>query len=400
MIGRDPNESHRPATPLELLLDLTFVVAFAQAGSQMAHLLAEGHVGAALFGFAVATFAICWAWINYTWLASAYDNDDAVFRTATLVVMVGVLIVALGIPDVFHSVDEGVHLDNRVMVFGYIVMRAATLGLWVRAARHDPARRRTCMSYVTTTAIAQVGWVVMFIIDPPLSVVWIPLLLLVLFEMLGPVLAERQDAGTPWHPHHVAERYGLLVIITLGEIILGTITAISAVVDAQGWTVEAALVAVAGTALAFALWWVYFTMPSGEMLARHRERGFAWGYLHIILYGSLAAVGAGMHVGAYVIEHEAHVSATFAVLTTAVPVVVFLLTLFVVYSLLMHAVDRLHTVLFVGALVALAGAVWAVSMGLSFGTALLLVALSPVIVIIGYETVGHRHQAELIARDT
>jgi low temperature requirement protein LtrA len=46
MSGRDPYEQHRVATPLELLYDLTFAVAFAVAGEQFAHLLAEGHFGA------------------------------------------------------------------------------------------------------------------------------------------------------------------------------------------------------------------------------------------------------------------------------------------------------------------------------------------------------------------
>ena len=48
MTGRDPHEPHRSATPLELLFDLTFVVAFAVAGSEFAHMLAAGHVGAGL----------------------------------------------------------------------------------------------------------------------------------------------------------------------------------------------------------------------------------------------------------------------------------------------------------------------------------------------------------------
>ena len=42
--GRDPNEAHRTATPLELLYDLTFVVAFGTAADQLAHYLVEGHL--------------------------------------------------------------------------------------------------------------------------------------------------------------------------------------------------------------------------------------------------------------------------------------------------------------------------------------------------------------------
>ena len=95
MRGRDPNEPHRAATPLELLFDLTFVIAFGLAASQFAHALAEGHYANGLLGFAFAAFAVCLAWSNFTWFASAYDTDDWIFRVATMAQMIGVLIFAL-----------------------------------------------------------------------------------------------------------------------------------------------------------------------------------------------------------------------------------------------------------------------------------------------------------------
>src|SRR4051812_30827332 len=101
MSGRDPNQSHRTATPLELLYDLAFVLAIGQASGSFAHLVAEGKLGPALLGFGFAMFAICWAWINFTWFASAYDTDDWFYRLATMVQMIGVIVVALGIPTLF-----------------------------------------------------------------------------------------------------------------------------------------------------------------------------------------------------------------------------------------------------------------------------------------------------------
>ena len=141
MSGRDPDEQHRAATPLELLFDLTFVVAFGIAADELAHYLAEDHISTSLLGFSFATFAISWAWINFSWFASAYDTDDWVFRLLTLVQMVGVLVLALGIAEVFASIDEGAHVDNGVMVAGYVVMRVAMVAQWLRAARQDPPRR-------------------------------------------------------------------------------------------------------------------------------------------------------------------------------------------------------------------------------------------------------------------
>ena len=151
------------ATPLELLFDLTFVVAFGVAGNEAAHLLAEGHWFAAVAGFAFAMFAVCWAWINFTWFASAYDTDDWVFRLLTMVQMVGVLVLALGLPPVFDSLDHGGYLDNGVMVAGYVVMRLAMVAQWLRAARQDPERRSTCLGYAAAITVAQVGWIVLLV---------------------------------------------------------------------------------------------------------------------------------------------------------------------------------------------------------------------------------------------
>src|SRR4029077_8311275 len=90
MGGRDPHEAHRAATPLELLFDLTFATSFGFAASQLADALAAGHTAAGLIGFGFASFAICWAWINFSWFSSAYDTDDWVFRIVTMVQMIGV----------------------------------------------------------------------------------------------------------------------------------------------------------------------------------------------------------------------------------------------------------------------------------------------------------------------
>jgi low temperature requirement protein LtrA len=398
MTSRDPGEPHRTSTPLELLFDLTLVVAFSQAGTQMAQLLELGHFGPAIGAFGFSVFAICWAWINYSWLASAFDNDDVFFRVATMVQMVGVLILALGLPQMFSSIDEGAHVDNSVVVAGYVVMRVAMIALWLRIARHDESQRRNALTYALLMAIAQVGWISQIFLDPSLAVSTGVFVALAVFEMLIPIIAERRGGRSPWHPHHIAERYGLLVIITLGEVVLGTILAVSAVVEAQGWSVEAGLVAFGGTALAFGLWWVYFTMPSAEVLERHRERGFVWGYGHLVIFGSLAATGAGLHVAATVISHEAHISATAAILTVGIPVAIFLTGLFTLYSLLMRELDPLHLLLFIGSVLALAASVIAVAAGATVGVGIAIAACAPLVVIVGYETVGHRHQADALTR--
>ena len=399
MSGRDPNERHRAATPLELLYDLTFVVTFGVASDQFAHLLAEGHFAAGLAAFGLAIFAICWAWINFSWFASAYDTDDWAFRLATMVQMVGVIILSLGLPQVFHSIDEGRPVDNSVTVAGYVVMRVAMLFLWLRAARQDPPRRRACQTYAVTIGVAQIGWVLLLILaDSTVGefLAWGALLLVI--EMAGPVIAERRKGGTPWHAHHIAERYGLLTIITLGEGVIGTVASLGAVVESQGWTLDAALVAVAGTGLTFGLWWMYFTVPSAEVLHVHRERAFPWGYGHMLIFGSIAATGAGLHVAAYYIGHEAHIGATATVLTVAVPLAVYVLTLFALYTYLVRAVDPFHVALLAGTAALLVLPVMLATIGAPMAVCLVVLMFAPLVTVIGYETIGHRHMAIAVQR--
>ena len=399
MSGRDPNERHRAATPLELLYDLTFVVAFGVASDQFAHLLAEGHFAAGLAAFGLAIFAICWAWINFSWFASAYDTDDWAFRLATMVQMVGVIILSLGLPQVFHSIDEGRPVDNSVTVAGYVVMRVAMLFLWLRAARQDPPRRRACQTYAVTIGVAQIGWVLLLIVaDSTVGefLAWGALLLVI--ELAGPVIAERRKGGTPWHAHHIAERYGLLTIITLGEGVIGTVASLGAVVESQGWTLDAVLVAVAGTGLTFGLWWMYFTVPAAEVLHVHRERLFPWGYGHMLIFGSIAATGAGLHVAAYYIGDEAHIGATATVLTMAVPVAVYVLTLFALYTFLVRAVDPFHLTLLAGTAALLVLPVILATIGAPMAVCLVVLMLAPLVPVIGYETLGYRHMAVAVQR--
>ena len=399
---------HRQASPLELLFDLTFVVAFAQAGDQMAHFVAEGHIATAVGAYVFILFAVCWAWISYSWFSSAFDTDDWSHRVLTMVQMVGVVILALGIPDVFESIDAGEGLDFRVVAVGYIVMRVGMVGMWVRVARHDPQNRRTALLYIAFTAGAQVGWVIFALLnvrDVPTLVAGVILLWLV--ELGGPIVST-WDAkatpdmwqGTPWHPHHIAERYGLLVIITLGEGILGTVAAVAAVVGRVGWSTEAILIVVAGVGLTFGMWWTYFIFPSGAVLARHRNRKWAWSYGHILLFGAVAAVGAGLHVAAYAAEGETAIGAVGVVLSVAIPVAAFGLVYFALWSILFRAVDPFHVALAGGMVGMLLIAVALAVAGVPLGWCLIVVMLSPAVVVVGYETGGYRHVEADIQRES
>jgi len=88
----------------------------------------------------------------------------------------------------------------------------------------------------------------------------------------------------------------------LGEGIVGTVAALSAIVAEQGWTLDTVLVGLAGTGLTFGMWWIYQLVPSAQILARLRERAFVWSFGQIVAIAAIVATGAGLHVSAYFLE--------------------------------------------------------------------------------------------------
>jgi low temperature requirement protein LtrA len=399
MAGRDPHEQHRVATPLELLFDLTFVIAFGVAASELSHALAAGHVEVGIVAFLFATFAICLAWINFTWFASAYDTDDWIYRLMTMVQMVGVLILALGIPPFFASIAHGQHVDNTILVAGYVVMRIALVGQWLRAARQDPAHRQACLTYAAIIPVVQLGWIGTIFLPTPVPVTLMCWVVLGFVEASIPLIAERRnETTTPWHAHHIAERYGLLAIIALGEGVVGTVASLTAVVSEHGWTSDAIFLIVAGTGLTFGMWWIYFAIPGADILHAHRERSFFFGYLHVPLYGAIVATGAGLHTAAYFVEGHSEIGSLGTVFAVVIPVAAYVALVYVIYSLMVRTWDRFHVLLVALTGLVLAAAVAAAALGVPMAVCLLIATLAPVVSVVGFETVGHRHATAAVAR--
>ena len=397
MRGRDPRQPHRAATPLELLFDLTFVIAYGAAANQLAHALAAGHFASGIGGFAFAIFAVSWAWINFAWFASAYDTDDWLFRLTTMVQMVGVLILALGLADMFEGLEHGV-VDNRAMVLGYVVMRVPMIAQWARAARQDPAHRRVSQTWIVAIVVSQIGWCLLLLLRSDLALTFGLATIPLAIELCAPVVADRKFGGLPWHAHHIAERYALVVIIALGEGLIGTMATLAAIVgpEGPGWSLDVAAVGLAGTAMTFGMWWIYFVMPSGPCLAAHRERAFGWGYGHMVLFAAIVGVGAGLHVAAYTIQHESVLSVPATLLCTAIPLALYVASLFALYMALTRSTDRSHIWMVLGTAIVIVAAVVLAYAGVSLAWSLVVLALAPWVTVAGYELVGHRHNAKVI----
>ncbi|XVU25087.1 low temperature requirement protein A [Actinoplanes sp. CA-054009] len=318
MRARSADEPHRVSTPLELFFDLCFVVAVAQAALPLHHSIAEHHVGHGIYGYLTVFFAIWWAWMNFTWFASAYDTDDDVYRITTLVQIAGALVLAAGVEAAFERTDF------LVITIGYVIMRLALVSQWLRAARSDHPRRSTAYRYAIGVGALQVLWLLRLLIphDSP----WITpaFVALVILELAVPVWAEAAPGGpTTYHPHHITERYGLFTIIVLGEAVLSATVAFQSAFDEGEYETKLISLAVSGIVIVFALWWIYFDRSAHRMITRIRT-SMMWGYGHYFIFAAAAAVGAGIGVNVDYVTHHAHISGTVAAYAIAVPVAVYL----------------------------------------------------------------------------
>ena len=323
MRARDPHEAHRAATPLELLFDLTFVVAVAAVVTELAHAIVEGRPAEGLLLYLVVFFAIWWAWMNFTWFASAFDCDDAFYRILTMLQMVGVLVLTTGIAPFFERSEFGIG------VLGYVLMRIALVTQWLRVAWSVPEYRDTALRFAIPIAAVQLLWIVRLALPYPVSL--LAFLLLIVVELLIPLWAERRNM-TPWNAHHIVERYGLFTIIVLGESVLAATTAILVARSETGLSLDLVVVAISGLVLLFACWWLYFLESDAPRLDTRRDLGFIWGYGHYFVFASLAAIGAGIEVTVEAVTHEVAASRLLVGYSIAAPLAVFLAVRYELYA--------------------------------------------------------------------
>lgn len=320
---RDPHEHHRVATSLELLFDLIFVVAIATAGQQLHHAIVENHLAQGLTLYGMVFFALWWAWMNFSWFASAYDNDDALYRILTFVQIIGSLVIAAGIPSAFQK------QDFDVIVIGYAIMRLGLVTQWFRVAKHDLSRRKTALRYAFGIILVQVGW--LFFHFSPLHFTVYLFILLAIAELSIPVFAEAASR-TPWHAHHIAERYSLLTIIVLGESIVGCSIAITDALTNQRFSTELIFLMVGGLMMMFTMWWSYFDTSIAERL-NSRKMAFTWGYGHFFVFISIAAIGAGLAAAVDVVSHEVLISSEKESYFVAISLVIYTTSLYLLHEL-------------------------------------------------------------------
>ena len=280
VVLRDAGEERHPSW-LELFFDLCFVAAVAALASGLHH-----HPDAqGMLVFAGLFVPVWWAWMGYTWYASAFDNDDTVFRVAWLGAMLLVIALASQLP----AVADG---HGRGFAIAYGLLQVLLAGLFLRARRHETGARAFATRYAAGDAIGAAVWLASAAAPPPLQYVLWGVGMAVL--MATPPLAVMAYHGKAFNAAHIAERYGLFTLIVLGESVVAVAAALGGEAGLRG-----GLTAAFGFGVAACLWWVYFGSVRWSSLTRDSLlRSFTWGYGHLFVFAGVAATAVGVHLAA------------------------------------------------------------------------------------------------------
>lgn len=263
------------------------MIAISTAGSNLHHALAEGHVGHGVLTYVVVFFGIWWAWMNFSWFATSFDTDDWLYRILTFVQMGGVLVLASGIEPMFTGGDA------TVLILAYVVMRLGLVAQWLRASRCGGEAGRAARIYAIGIVIVQALWLLMLLL--PASLQLPAIALLILAELSVPTLAETFGGRTPWHAHHITERYSLFTLIVLGESLLASANAIIGALHEAEDRTPLILLAVLAMSATAALWWLYFWPPHHRAIGSLRS-SLLYGYGHFFVLGAAAAFSAGIEL--------------------------------------------------------------------------------------------------------
>jgi low temperature requirement protein LtrA len=280
----EPEEAgEKRVTPLELFFDLVFVFAL----TQITYLMSENPTWEGLGQGLLVLTALWWAWAAYAWLTSYIDTGQDTERLLMLGAMASMLVAALATPHVF---------GNDALIFGLAYAAVRWLHIFIFAEANEHVDTATAVRVLARTALPAPLLLIAaaFFDGTAQAAIWIVALAI---DLGGPMVFGVR--GFRVAPGHFAERFGLIVIIALGE----SIVAIGAGI--AGVDIDAALVlaAVFGVLLSAALWWAYFDVAAIDSEHRFRQlRGHervlaardAYSYLHLPLIGGILLMALGV----------------------------------------------------------------------------------------------------------
>jgi low temperature requirement protein LtrA len=282
--------AERRSTAVELLWDLVFVFAITEVTT-----LLSGELTWAGFGRSMLVLALVWwAWSAFVWAANAADPESWTLRVCLLLATVFIFIAGLALPSAFRS-------SGTLFAVSYAAVRFLHLGLYADASRRGNASWSAIIGFAFTVAIGMALLVIGSLFGgTPRIVLWA---VAVAIDYAGPAWLTRERLRGLQHVAvaHFAERYGLFVIICLGE----SIVAVGVGARSGHDRIDAALVVAVSLALliTIGLWWTYFDQAAAwaeERLRQHTDpvlaAADAYSYLHLLIVAGIITFAVGARV--------------------------------------------------------------------------------------------------------
>jgi low temperature requirement protein LtrA len=271
-------DEHRSVSWLELFFDLFFVVTIAQ----LTHSL-SGHLSwMAVFEFVALFVPVWWVWVGFTYYNERFESNGLENRLFTFSIMLPVIGLAV---FAHHGMKE----TFQGYVLSYAVARTILTILWLRAMINVPEFRPTGLRIVIGFGLSVIlAFMAAFSMNPLCYIFFGFSLLLDLFT---PLTTVKLQAKLPrLSSSKLPERFGLFVIIVLGEMVVGIVSGLAGV---DQLSTHLFVDSVLGLAFGFGIWWIYF-----DFIARRPPKtgnwSMLWVYLHMPLVMSIAALGAGI----------------------------------------------------------------------------------------------------------
>ena len=274
----------RHASWLELVFDLVFVVAVAEA----AHLLELDQSAGGVLRFAALFVPVFVAWQGFSIYADRFDTDDLLFRLSLLAGMLAIAALAVQLEDV----AGGEH--SAGFALAYVTLRSILLGLYARAWRAVPEARPLIARYGPGYSLAVAIWLASLSVDTPARYGFWAIALAV--DLILPPLSTRAIRRVPVHGGHVVERWGLFTLIVLGE----SVVVVALGTAGSDWDPRSAAAAALGFVAVAGVWWLYFDRLHDVGLQGGAPSILVYSLAHLPLLMGLAAMGAGI---ALAIEH-------------------------------------------------------------------------------------------------
>ena len=325
---REFDAEDRRSTWLELFFDLCFVAAVAALADGLHH----DPTMQGLWHFALLFVPVWWAWMEFTWFATAWDNDDLFHRLAMLLAMLLVIVMAAGISSLLKGKGDS------LFVWSYTGLQVLLIAMFARVWPHAGRARGLVRDYMVGDAIGAVLMLGSLFVDPPLRYwIWAAAVAVL---MIAPAFAVRAYEGQPFDSRHIPERYGLFTIIVLGEGVVAVAAGLSDV-SLDGGSVAAALL---GFGIAAAIWYAYFETVSSSALSRERVgASFLWGYGHLFAFAGIAAAAVGVELAIEAGAHGDHGLSLATRLMVCAGPAAFLLALAAIHKTTIRAWDSVMT---------------------------------------------------------